>query len=205
MYQQQLQQQGTGTTEGTNGNNTLPMIGGILGGISGLWDIFSNKNNELQRIREREIDEALRQNLQNRQRVLAQSPEAVRRMQSAQMQSGMAGAMSNAANVGAGQAANAGFAGGDVSSAQISGVKSATPVLQSAAPYLQQLSQNYSRAMNQEHMNNQLLTQNTMDRGQLAYMTDYIDRSNTMNPLQNILSMIEGGATVGNNVKTFLK
>lgn len=177
-------------------------IGALIGAGIGLAGslIQGNKQNELMRIREKEVDQALRQNKANRSRLLNQSPEAVRQQQSMGIQSGLAGAVSQAANVGAGQAASAGFAGGNVSSAQISGVKAATPVLQAAAPYQQAMANTYNDRQQQENTINQQLGGNTMDRGKLAEMTAYLDQQKT-DPYQHIMSMVTGGATAGTGLE----
>lgn len=154
--------------------------GALLGiGQAGLAAALAGKNSwETIRRREKEVDQALQSNLQDRERVLNQTPEATRRAQAAQLNQGKSLAVQAAANVGAGQASQAGLSGGDTSSAVLSAVKAAAPVMQASQGYDAQLSGNYGqRDAAEANINNQAM-QNTMMRGQLADMTHYVDREN---------------------------
>lgn len=182
------------------------MIGALVGAGAGLLSSFmgSQQENEMKRIREKEVDQALRQNLQNRQRLNMQSPEAVRQQQAMQLQSGKAGAMAQAGAIGAGSVGKSGFAGGDIGSGNIAGIKAGSPVMAAAGQYDQGLASLFGQRQQQENTLNQQLGQNTMDRGRLAEMTAYTNQNNG-NPYQHLLSMIQGGANMGSGLETLFQ
>lgn len=182
------------------------MIGALIGAGAGLLSSYmsSQQENEMKRIREKEVDQALRQNLQNRDRLTLQSPEAVRQQQAAQLQSGKAGAMAQAGAIGAGSMGQSGFAGGDIGSSNIAGIKAASPILAAAGQYDQGLAGLFGQKQQQENTINQQLESNTMDRGRLAEMTAYTNQ-NTNDPYRHLLSMIQGGANMGSGLDTLFR
>lgn len=179
------------------------MIGALVGAGAGLLSSFlgSQQENEMKRIREKEVDEALRQNLQDRQRLTMQSPEAVRQQQAMQLQSGRAGALAQAGAIGAGSVGQSGFAGGDIGSGNIAGIKAGSPIMAAAGQYDQGLASLFGQRQQQENTLNQQLGANTMDRGRLAEMTAYTNQQ-TGNPYQHLLTMIQGGANMGSKLET---
>lgn len=173
-------------------------IGGLLGLGNALLQPLVSTEDPLRRIREKEVNEALSQNLSNRNRLLQQSPEASRQMQAMALQRGRQGALAQAGAVGGGLSGQTGFAGGDIASGNIAGIKASAPVMQASAPYDQALAQTYANKEQQVNTINQQLAGNTMDRGKLAEMTAYLDNSQA-NPYNHLLSMILGGANAGTN------
>lgn len=182
------------------------MVGALVGAGAGLLTSFlgSQQENEMKRIREKEVDQALRQNLQDRQRLTLQSPEAVRQQQAMQLQNGRAGALAQAGAIGAGSVGQSGFAGGDIGSGNIAGIKASAPIMAAAGQYDQGLASLFGQRQQQENTINQQLGANTMDRGRLAEMTAYTNQQ-TGNPYQHLLSMIQGGANLGNGLDTLFR
>lgn len=178
-------------------------IGGFLGLGNALLSPLINNDDPLRRIREIEVDQALNQNLANRDRLLQQSPEAVRQMQAMALQKGRQGAIAQAGNIGAGTIASSGFGGGDVGSTNIAGIKAAAPILGVSAQYDQALANTYSQRQQQENAINQQLGANTMDRGKLAEMTAYLN-DDTANPYKNWMSMVLGGANAGSQIESLI-
>lgn len=177
------------------------MIGMAVGGIQAIADNTLGGTKEIRK-REKEVDQALQQNLQNRASLQAQSPEANRLAKAAQLQAGRAGAMAQAGNIGAGVATNSGL-GGDVNSGQIAGVKAAAPVMQAAGQYDQALAGTYSdMAQEQGSLNNQL-AQNTMQRGQLAEMTAYNYQDQT-SPIQGLVQNALGAGQMAHGFSHYL-
>lgn len=160
------------------------MIGMAMGGVQALADNMLGGTEEIRK-REKEVDQALNQNLANRASLQAQSPEANRRMKAAQLQAGKAGAMAQAGNIGAGVVTNSGL-GGDVNSGQVGGVKAAAPVMAAAGQYDQGLADTYTQMAGEQANLNQQIGDNTMQRGQLAEMTAYNYQDKT-SPLQGLV------------------
>jgi len=158
-------------------------MGALLGlGQSGASAFLQGGNGwQTIRRREKEVDEALSNNVQDRDRILNATPEATRRAQAAQLNQGKSQAVQAAANVGAGMSSSAGLSGGDTNSAVLSAVKASAPVMQASAGYDSQLSQNFAGRDQADANINQQAMGNTMMRGQLAEMTNYTDRENQSN------------------------
>jgi hypothetical protein len=139
---------------------------GLFGGGSS-WETIER--------REKEDLEAMDNTRADRERLLNISPEATRQMQAQQIKEAMGGAMSMAANVGAGQAAASGL-GGDVSSAQIAGIKSAPNVAAAAGQYGSQLASLYGDKQNAQFQQAQQLDSNANLLSEIANRKSYVDR-----------------------------
>lgn len=179
---------------------------GLLGAGQSIYNSLQAQKNKdkLKRIREKEVNEALDQNLANRERIQARSPESMRRRKSGAVRSAMEGAVAQAANIGAGQASSSGL-GGDVTSSQISSTKAAAPVAQAMSPYSEQLAQTFSQQEQQENIQDQQLGRNTMDRAKIADMTAYINQSDdTPGMFSHVLSGLTGGMTAGGKIAGLL-
>lgn len=153
-------------------------------------------NSNLERIREIEVDQALQQNLANRDQLLNQSPEANRLAKANALQMGRANAVNAGATAGASNMANAGM-NGDISSALVAGVQAAAPIAQATQGYDQALANTFTERAQEQATLNQQIGQNTMDRGTLAEMTAYYDMGNNGFTYRNILDQIAGGQGLG--------
>jgi hypothetical protein len=182
---------------------TLLGIGGAIANpLLSMLD-SSQGNSSLERIREKEVDEALVQNLSNRDALQNQSPEATRIAKANALQMGKANAINAASSAGASAMANSGM-GGDMNSALIAGIQQAAPVVQASQGYDQALSNTFTEREAQQANLNQQIGQNTMDRGVLADMTAYHDQGNNKFQYSNILDMIGGGQAVGAGIYDIL-
>lgn len=213
--QQQVQptQQQTQQTTTDNDGDGVQSNGGLFGSLMGLVPggattvgavagigqaLADNlSGNSWQRRREKEVDEALLQNLGNRERLLARNPEAERRLASMQVQNAMSGAQASAMNAAAGQGQ---YSGGDVEFAAGAGARNSAMAQGAAAPYAQQLAGLYGQKAQDEAQIAGQLDQNTMQRGQLAEMTAYIEDSGN-NPFANLLTGAWKGAGLLHGIK----
>lgn len=172
--------------------------GMAIGGGLGLLQAFtqSNREDDMIRIREKEVDQALNQNLANREALMQQSPEANRLAKANALQRGKATAVGQVANIAGGNIANSGL-GGNVNSGAIAAAKAA-PVAAAGAQYDNALANTYTKQAQEQAQLNQQLQQNTMQRGQLAEMTAYLDR--LKNSRNNWLGMLGSGISMGGNI-----
>lgn len=207
----QSQQKNTtpaGNVQGEKGINwgglgTVMGIGGAIANPLLSYLDSTTGNTGLTRIREKEVDQALQQNLANRDSLLSQSPEANRLAKANALQMGRSGAINAASAAGASNMANAGM-NGDMSSALIAGVQAAAPVAAATAGYDQALANTFTERANEQQVLNQQIGQNTMDRGTLAEMTAYYDQGDRQFNYRNILDLILGGQSVGNEIYDIL-
>lgn len=164
-------------------------------------------NSGYTRFREKEVDEALIQNLVNRNALQSQSPEATRLAKANNLQMGRGNAVNAAANMGASAAANSGL-GGDMNSALIQGIQSAAPVMQASQGYDQALSNAYTERTSEQLALNDQIGKNTMDRAVMADMTTYaatLGSGGADKVLPNLLDYVLGGASKGNSIYDFIK
>lgn len=182
---------------------TMLGIGGAVANplLSYLND--SAGNSSLERIREVEVDQALDQNLSNRDALVNQSPEATRIAKANALQMGKSNAINAASSAGASAMANSGL-GGDMNSALIAGIQQAAPVVQASQGYDQALANTFTEREAQQANLNQQIGQNTMDRGVLAEMTAYHDTGDNKFQYSNILDMIAGGQALGGGMYDML-
>ena len=162
---------------------------------------------DYQRFREKEVDEALVQNLSNRDALQNQSPEATRIAKANALQMGKGNAINAASSAGASAMANSGL-GGDMNSALIAGIQQAAPVVQASQGYDQALANTFTEREAQQANLNQQIGQNTMDRGVLADMTAYhYAGGSDAQGLQwgNLLDYIVGGQEKGIQVADMLR
>lgn len=185
-------------TDWFSGRNLFGIAGAVANPLLATLDRFSGNSN-LERIREKEVDQALQQNLANRDSLLSQSPEANRLAKANALQMGRSGAVNAASATGASNMANAGM-NGDMSSALIAGVQAAAPVAAATQGYDQALANTFTERANEQQVLNQQIGQNTMDRGTLAEMTAYYDRGNQGWTYRNMLDLIAGGQGVGDGM-----
>jgi len=137
-------------------------IGAALGGLQALTQ--RGGENSLMRIRECEVDQALNQNLANRDALMQQLPQANRLAKANALQRGRAAAVGQVANIAGSNIANSGL-GGDVTSGAIATAQAA-PVAAAGAQYDQALAHTFS----EQAQLNQQISDNTKQRGQLAEM-----------------------------------
>jgi hypothetical protein len=176
----------------------LSLLGNKFGNIGG--------KGQFERFREVEVDQALQQNLADRQNLQQQSPEANRLAKANNLQMGKANAVNSAAMSGASAAANAGL-GGDMNSALIQGIQQAAPVMQASQGYDQALADTHSQKAQEQAQLNQQLAQSTMDRGVLADMTAYHARDGLSRGMQwgNLIPMLLGGQDMGMQVNQMIR
>lgn len=182
--------------------NKLMGIGGASLGVYNAIQGNKAQQEELRR-REIEVEQAIGQNASEREKIELMNPNANMRAKMAMMQSGKSAAMQQAANVGGANVTSSGL-GGDVGSAKIAAMKASAPMAQAGSAYDMQMAGAIDQRAGEENQQIQQLSNNTMQRGQLSQMTDYIQQEKNKNPLDGILSAALSGATGGNIMGTML-
>lgn len=182
-------------------------IGSYAGAIANpllAWLDSKAGNTGLTRIREKEVDEALSQNLGNRDRLLNESPEAIRRAKENSLREGMSNVANAGANAGAATSSNAGLGSG-INSALIAGIQASAPMAQSTGNMQEAIANTYTqREQAQSDLENRI-GRNTMDRGTLAEMTAYHQLNTGINSYKDMLDLIAGGGGVGNKFVKMLQ
>lgn len=182
--------------------NKLMGVGGAALGVYNAIQGNKAQQEELRR-REIEVEQAIGQNASEREKIELMNPNANMRAKMAMMQSGKSAAMQQAANVGGANVTSSGL-GGDVGSAKIAAMKASAPMAQAGSAYDMQMAGAIDQRAGEENQQIQQLSNNTMQRGQLSQMTDYIQQEKNKNPLDGILSAALSGATGGNIMGTLL-
>ena len=182
--------------------NKLMGVGGATLGVYNAIQGNKARQEELRR-REIEVEQAIGQNASEREKIDLMNPNANMRAKMAMMQSGKSAAMQQAANVGGANVTSSGL-GGDVGSAKIAAMKASAPMAQAGSAYDMQMASAVDQRAGEENQQIQQLSNNTMQRGQLSQMTDYIEQEKNKNPLDGILSAALSGATGGNIMGTLL-
>ena len=182
--------------------NKLMGVGGAGLGVYNAIQGNKAQQEELRR-REIEVEQAIGQNASEREKIDLMNPNANMRAKMAMMQSGKSAAMQQAANVGGANVTSSGL-GGDVGSAKIAAMKASGPMAQAGSAYDMQMASAVDQRAGEENQQIQQLSNNTMQRGQLSQMTDYIEQEKNKNPLDGILSAALSGATGGNIMGTLL-
>jgi hypothetical protein len=179
----------------------------LLSYLQGIGGGGAEMVGDYQRFREKEVDEALVQNLSNRDALQNQSPEATRIAKANALQMGKANAINAASSAGASAMANSGM-GGDMNSALIAGIQQAAPVVQASQGYDQALSNTFTEREAQQANLNQQIGQNTMDRGVLADMTAYHYAGGSGSQglqYSNVLDYLVGGQDKGMQIADMLR
>lgn len=178
---------------------------GVGGAALGVYNAIQGNKAQQEELRRREIEveQAIGQNASEREKIDLMNPNANMRAKMAMMQSGKSAAMQQAANVGGANVTSSGL-GGDVGSAKIAAMKASGPMAQAGSAYDMQMAGAIDQRAGEENQQIQQLSNNTMQRGQLSQMTDYIQQEKNKNPLDGILSAALSGATGGNIMGTLL-
>ena len=182
--------------------NKLMGVGGATLGVYNAIQGNKARQEELRR-REIEVEQAIGQNASEREKIELMNPNANMRAKMAMMQSGKSAAMQQAANVGGANVTSSGL-GGDVGSAKIAAMKASAPMAQAGSAYDMQMAGAIDQRAGEENQQIQQLSNNTMQRGQLSQMTDYIQQEKNKSPLDGVLSAALSGATGGNIMGTLL-
>jgi len=164
-------------------------LAGALGG--GLLSMLNNGGNEKKYWEGRT---AQAQNTANRELNLATDPEANRRASQLALETAKSGAVQQASNIGA-TAATAGGLGGDVSSAQLQGIKAAAPVMQTSGQYDTAIAGLQGQKAQEESGKLQQLMAGTQQRFAIDDSANYVQKPSKYSGL---LSMIQAGANTGN-------
>lgn len=174
------------------GNPLLMGLGAAGGIINGL--LANKARTEELRRREIEVEQALAQNQSEREKIDMLNPNANFRAKMGMMQDGRSQAMQQAANVGGASVASSGL-GGDVGSAKIAAMKASAPMSQAGAMFDQQMAGAVDQKTAEENQIIGQLSNNTMQRGQLSQMTDYITKEKNKSPFTGIMSSALAGMT----------
>jgi hypothetical protein len=110
------------------------------------------------------------------------------------LQDAKAGAMAQAANIGAGQALGSGL-GGDISSEQIAGVKAAAPVMAAAGQFGQAEAGLMAQKANEDAQRNQALIQNQQAGTDIENQRLYLNKQKGSNWLNAIAGELVYGKT----------
>ena len=206
----QPQEQAEETNEGEDFTASADMgmenkFMGVGGAALGVYNAIQGNKAQQEELRRREIEveQAIGQNASEREKIELMNPNANMRAKMAMMQSGKSAAMQQAANVGGANVTSSGL-GGDVGSAKIAAMKASGPMAQAGSAYDMQMAGAIDQRAGEENQQIQQLSNNTMQRGQLSQMTDYIEQEKNKNPLDGILSAALSGATGGNIMGTML-
>ena len=206
----QPQEQAEETNEGEDFTASADMgmenrFMGVGGAALGVYNALQGNKAQQEELRRREIEveQAIGQNASEREKIDLMNPNANMRAKMAMMQSGKSAAMQQAANVGGANVTSSGL-GGDVGSAKIAAMKASGPMAQAGSAYDMQMAGAIDQRAGEENQQIQQLSNNTMQRGQLSQMTDYIQQEKNKNPLDGILSAALSGATGGNIMGTLL-
>lgn len=185
---------GFGTASAITGQgNPLLMSLGAAGGIINGIQANKARTEELRR-REIEVEQALAQNQSEREKIDMLNPNANFRAKMGMLQDGRSQAMQQAANVGGASVSSSGL-GGDVGSAKIAAMKASAPMAQAGAMFDQQMAGAVDQKTAEENQIIGQLSNNTMQRGQLSQMTDYITKEKNKSPFTGIMSSALAGMT----------
>lgn len=185
---------GFGTASAITGQGNPLLMGlGAAGGIINGIQANKARTEELRR-REIEVEQALAQNQSEREKIDMLNPNANFRAKMGMLQDGRSQAMQQAANVGGASVANSGL-GGDVGSAKIAAMKASAPMAQAGAMFDQQMAGAVDQKTAEENQIIGQLSNNTMQRGQLSQMTDYITKEKNKSPFTGIMSSALAGMT----------
>ena len=199
---------GTNTNTSTNtntdtaqGNNPLEALGSanwtgaLIGAGAGIVNELLGGEDEVVKQKQAWLDEMEARNRANNETIRATNSESNRRGAMLGLNQAKAGAMAQAANIGAGQALGSGL-GGDVSSQQIAGVKAAAPVLSAAGQFGQAEAGLMAQKAQEDAQRNQALIQNQQAGTDIESQRLYLNKQKG----NNWLNAIAGGTGIWKNI-----
>jgi hypothetical protein len=197
---------GTNTTASTNTNITQSnepeetlgsanWTGALIGAGAGIVNELLGGEDEMVKQKQAWLDEMENRNRANNETIRATNSESNRRGAMLGLNQAKAGAMAQAANIGAGQALGSGL-GGDVSSQQIAGVKAAAPVMATAGQFGQAEAGLMGQKANEDAQRNQALIQNQQAGTDIENQRLYLNKQKG----SNWLNAIAGGTGIWKNI-----
>ena len=169
--------------------------GALIGAGAGIVNELLGGEDEVVKQKQAWLDEMEARNRANNETIRATNSEANRRGAMLGLNQAKAGAMAQAANIGAGQALGSGL-GGDVSSQQIAGVKAAAPVLSAAGQFGQAEAGLMAQKANEDAQRNQALIQNQQAGTDIEKERLYLNKRKG----SNWLNAIAGGTGIWKNI-----
>lgn len=188
----------TNTAQGNEPEETLGAAnwtGALIGAGAGIVNELLGGEDEVVKQKQAWLDEMEARNRANNETIRATNSEANRRGAMLGLNQAKAGAMAQAANIGAGQALGSGL-GGDVSSQQIAGVKAAAPVLSAAGQFGQAEAGLMAQKANEDAQRNQALIQNQQAGTDIEKERLYLNKRKG----SNWLNAIAGGTGIWKNI-----
>lgn len=192
------------TLDGKNpvqSNNPLEALGStnwtgaLIGAGAGIINELLGGEDEIVKQKQAWLDEMEARNRANNETIRATNSEANRRGAMLGLQDAKAGAIAQAANIGAGQALGSGL-GGDISSEQIAGVKAAAPVMAAAGQFGQAEAGLMAQKANEDAQRNQALIQNQQAGTDIEKERLYLNKRKG----SNWLNAIAGGTGIWKNI-----
>lgn len=172
----------------------LPLLFGIAGAAAPYIEQLVNGGQDpLSRIEDPITTRALQQMGGNRERVLNQNPEAMRRMTQMLLLGQQQGAMQNALGAAGGQLANQGL-GGDVSAPMLSALMNSQAAIGASGNFASALAGNNQNAMQNRLQQDNLLQQIASDYGAQAQHVNLIDKQYLGGRGNNFLKALYGAA-----------
>ena len=169
--------------------------GALIGAGAGIVNELLGGEDEMVKQKQAWLDEMENRNRANNETIRATNSESNRRGAMLGLNQAKAGAMAQAANIGAGQALGSGL-GGDVSSQQIAGVKAAAPVLSAAGQFGQAEAGLMAQKAQEDAQRNQALIQNQQAGTDIESQRLYLNKQKG----SNWLNAIAGGTGIWKNI-----
>jgi hypothetical protein len=188
----------TNTAQGNEPEETLGSAnwtGALIGAGAGIVNELLGGEDEMVKQKQAWLDEMEARNRANNETIRATNSESNRRGAMLGLNQAKAGAMAQAANIGAGQALGSGL-GGDVSSQQIAGVKAAAPVMAAAGQFGQAEAGLMAQKAQEDAQRNQALTQNQQAGTDIENQRLYLNKQKG----SNWLNAIAGGTGIWKNI-----
>jgi hypothetical protein len=188
----------TNTTQGNEPKEELGSTnwtGALIGAGAGIINELLGGEDEVAKLQQQWLDQMEARNQANNETIRATNSEANRRGAMLGLQDAKAGAMAQAANIGAGQALGSGL-GGDISSEQIAGVKAAAPVMAAAGQFGQAEAGLMAQKANEDAQRNQALIQNQQAGTDIEKERLYLNKRKG----SNWLNAIAGGTGIWKDI-----
>ncbi|HNQ21066.1 MAG TPA: hypothetical protein PKI46_08405, partial [Bacteroidales bacterium] len=188
----------TNTAQGNEPEEALGFAnwtGALIGAGAGILNELLGGEDEVVKQKQAWLDEMENRNRANNETIRATNSESNRRGAMLGLNQAKAGAMAQAANIGAGQALGSGL-GGDVSSQQIAGVKAAAPVMAAAGQFGQAEAGLMAQKAQEDAQRNQALIQNQQAGTDIEKERLYLNKRKG----SNWLNAIAGGTGIWKNI-----
>jgi len=188
----------TNTAQGNEPEEALGSAnwtGALIGAGAGILNELLGGEDEVVKQKQAWLDEMENRNRANNETIRATNSESNRRGAMLGLNQAKAGAMAQAANIGAGQALGSGL-GGDVSSQQIAGVKAAAPVMAAAGQFGQAEAGLMAQKAQEDAQRNQALIQNQQAGTDIEKERLYLNKRKG----SNWLNAIAGGTGIWKNI-----